>query len=371
MANKLPQSAQELRGQVSEAYQLAGLYAFAIGEFTLIKVLIDYKVFDAIPEEGDISIAELAIKVGGEQEILDRFIFQLINAEVLAGPATGRVAHTYKSKKYISTTIEAGLVCHVFNMLLRPLAQLPTYFKQHGFASPKSSKVTPFGMALNHPDWDVYQILDDEPSLYNQFNGVLKSLGSMYSLQGTYDFSWMEPKLTGERLAVIDIGGSSALGIKDILDHNTFIPAQRCALLDLPQVVETTKNTCHESLKSIQFVPGSVFDPFPKHLHGACVYQLRRILNDFTDEDVLRALRNVRAAAALDSRILIIEEMMTGERNLLTAGMDVFLMMVGGKKRNTAMFSDLAVRAGLRLTGESKQVSAAFDDYSVLEFSVI
>lgn len=62
---------------------------------------------------------------------------------------------------------------------------------------------------------------------------------------------------------------------------------------------------------------------------------------------------------------------MTGERNLLTAGMDVFLMMVGGKKRNTAMFSDLAVRAGLRLTGEFKQVSAAFDDYSVLEFSVI
>jgi hypothetical protein len=119
-------------------------------------------------------------------------------------------------------------------MLLRPLAQLPAFFKQHGLASPKNSKITPFGMAMNHPDWDVYEILDNDPSLYNKFNAVLKSVGSMYSLKGVYDSAWMEPKLTDERLALVDIGGSSALAIKDILDSNPFIPPKKCAPFDLP-----------------------------------------------------------------------------------------------------------------------------------------
>jgi hypothetical protein len=51
------------------------------------------------------------------------------------------------------------------------------------------------------------------------------------------------------------------------------------------------------SLKSIQFCPGSIFEPLPEHLHGACVYQLRRILDDFTDDDVLRAHSLYRASS--------------------------------------------------------------------------
>jgi O-methyltransferase. len=123
-------------------------------------------------------------------------------------------------------------------------------------------------------------------------------------------------------------------------------------------------------LKDIQFVSGSIFEPLPEHLKGACLYQMRRILNDFTDEDVLKALKTVRAAAAPDS-ILVIEEMLSPVRNILNAGMDVFLMLVGGKKRDSAMFSDLAVRAGLRLNGEYKQTSAEFDDFSVLAFVAV
>ncbi|KAK0383744.1 hypothetical protein NLU13_9655 [Sarocladium strictum] len=361
---------QDLRARVREAYLHAGLYAYAIGEFALIKVFIDYKVFDTIPDEGDISVSELALKVGGEQEILDRFVLQLTMAEVLKSPGPGRVAHTPKSKLYKSNTLEAGLICHCFNMLLRPLAQLPTFFKQHGLASPKNSKVTPFGMALGHPDWDVYQILDNDPALYNQFNGVLKGLGTMYSLKGVYDFGWLQDNLGETQPAIVDIGGSSGLALKDILAHNPFIPADRCVLYDLPPVVENTRNTCDDSLKSIQFVGGSIFEPFPESLRGAAVYQFRRILNDFTDDDVLRALKSAREAAAPDTRILIIEEMLNPGRHALNVGMDVFLMLVGGKKRNAAMFSDLAVRAGLRLNAEYRDVSSEFDDYTVLEFVV-
>jgi hypothetical protein len=41
MTTEDPESAQLLRSRVGEAYQHAGLYPFAMGEFALIKVFID------------------------------------------------------------------------------------------------------------------------------------------------------------------------------------------------------------------------------------------------------------------------------------------------------------------------------------------
>lgn len=361
---------QQLAAQLRDAYQHVGLYGYAIGEFALIKILIDYKIFDNIPDEGNIAIADLAMKVHGEQEILERFILQLSVAGVLSTPSPAYVAHTHKSRLYKSDTLEAGLVLHVFDMLLRPLAQLPTYFRTHGLASPKDATVTPFGMAMGYPGSSVYEILGTDGNLQNQFNRVLKSLGNMYSLKGVYDFGWVPAAQVGTRAAVVDIGGSSGLALKDILKNNPSIPGNKCALYDLPRVVEHTKSTCDASLTDIQFVGGDVLQPFPVQLRGACVYHLRRILNDFTDEDVLRALRRVKEAAAADSKILVVEEMLNADRNMLNVGMDIFLMLVGGKKRSTDMFSKLASSVGLRLNAEFKAVSGSYDDYSVLEFVV-
>jgi hypothetical protein len=113
-----------------------------------------------------------------------------------------------------------------------------------------------------------------------------------------------------------------------------------------------------------------MFAAYPESVRGALVYQFRRVLNDFPDKDVVKALKTVRAAAAPDSRVLIVEEMLNPKRIALNVGIDIALMMAAGKRRNAAMFSTLAEGAGFRLNGEFLNVNSEFDDFGVLEFVV-
>ena len=356
------------RPHLRQAIELAGGHFINIVEMGVLKTFVDYKVFDMIPDEGDISLSELAERVSGEQELLERFSAYLVAADILVSPAPGRIAHTDKSRPYRSGEVTGGFIVHVFNMLFRPVAQLSTFFKQHGLASPKNASVTPMGLAMGHPDKDVYEILDAEPELAKLFNSFLKQSSRIYTLKGVYDFGWMQSALGGGRPVVVDVGGSSGRALLDILSFNDFIPAERCAVLDLPQAIEDTKRNLDEGLGSVLLVGGSMFEPLPESVRGALVYQFRRVLNDFPDNDVLRALRGAREAAAPDTRILIIEELLAADMNKFSVAQDLTLFCVGGKRRNATMYSELAGRAGFRLNA---QFHDKVNNCGVLEFVLI
>lgn len=360
--------AEAVRARIGQAYQNVGSHCFPVVEFALVKLSIDYKVFDMIPDEGDISVAELASKVGGEQELVDRIATFFIAAGILESPKQGTVAHTARSRLYKSNEPTAWLYIHVFNNIIRPVVQFPAFFAKHGLASPKSPRVTPIGLAFGYEDKAVYDILVADAKTHKGFNNALRELGAMYSLKGVYDFRWMQGAVWGLRPAIIDVGGSSGFALRDAIRNNPFIPAEKCVLYDLPQVIENTKNNLDESLRTAQLVAGDMFEPYPENLRGALVYQFRRVFNDFPDDDVVRALQSVRKAVGPDSRVLVIEEMLSTKPNVMNVTMDIALMCAAGKRRNAAMFKELAERAGFSLNAEFHKVADEFDDFSVLEF---
>jgi hypothetical protein len=335
----------------------------------VLKTFIDYKAFDMIPDTGSISLSELALKVGGEHEVLQRLTAHLVAADFLASPAPDHVAHTAKSLIYRSEQIPAGFLVHVFNMLYRPMAQLPTYFAQHGLASPKNADVTPFGLAWGHPDKDVYGILEAEPAIGKVFNSFVGGrAGNLYPMKGLYHFSWMQQQagsLDGERPVFVDIGGSSGFAVRDMLSDNPFIPAERCAVFDLPKAIENTTSTLDPAIQSIQLVPGSIFHPLPAAVRGSLVYQFRRILNDFPDDDVLRSWKTVREAAASDTRVYVVEELLQANRTTFQIAQDITFMLVGGKRRNVEMHTKLAGAAGFRLNAQFQDTG---NEFAVLEF---
>ena len=49
-----------------------------------------------------------------------------------------------------------------------------------------------------------------------------------------------------------------------------------------------------------------MFGPYPVSMRGARIYQFRRVLNDFPDQDVVQAFQTVRKAVASDSRVLVV-----------------------------------------------------------------
>ncbi|KAK4233755.1 isoflavone-7-O-methyltransferase 8 [Achaetomium macrosporum] len=319
MAEEIAKTRPHLR----QAIELAGQHFINTVEMGVLKALVDYKVFDAIPDEGDISLAELVQKVGGEEELLQRFSAYLVAAEILASPATGRVAHTDRSRAYRSGKMPGGFIVH-----------LPTFFQQHGLASPRDAR-------------DVYAILDAEPELARLSNRFLLQSSRIYTLEGVYDFGWVRDALDRERddtdsktrPVVVDVGSSTGRALADILGFNPAIPAARCAVLDLPHVVEDTRRALDEggrSLNGARLVAGSMFEAFPADVRGALVYQFRRVFNDFPDGDVLRAWRRVREAAAPDSRVLVIEELLAPGMNKFSVAQDLTLFCVGGKRRDSS-----------------------------------
>jgi O-methyltransferase domain len=110
-----------------------------------------------------------------------------------------------------------------------------------------------------------------------------------------YDFS--------EILTLADIGGSHGMVLALILADN---PAMRGILFDLPGVIEGSS----DFLKSrgmqqrIDLKGGNFFDSVPQ---GADAYLLKHVLHDWSDENCLRILKNIYAAAKQATKLPLVE----------------------------------------------------------------
>lgn len=98
-------------------------------------------------------------------------------------------------------------------------------------------------------------------------------------------------------------------------------------------------------------VAGDLFDPVPADA-GADAYVLKHIVHDWSDEDVLKILRNIRAAARPGGKLLLVEMVVPEQGDEPHSGklVDLWLMLlVGGRERTASQYADLLSRAGFRL----------------------
>ncbi|KAH8726363.1 hypothetical protein GQ44DRAFT_738836 [Phaeosphaeriaceae sp. PMI808] len=325
-------------------------YLCTVMEIGVLKAFIDWKVFDHIPDEGQISASSLAEKIGGEKELLDRTLPLLTTLGILAAPETDHVAHTDRSRLYKSDQIGAGFLTHMHNLFVRSISHFPAYLALHGFSSPMNSKVTPFGLATG-------------------FDSFVGRTSKVFPMTGVYDLSWVKqlPGATSKegRPLFVDIGGSNGHALRDILQDHPWLCAERCAVFDRAPTIEATRANLDDKIKSIRLVAGSVLDTVPPPAQGSLIYQFRRILNDFADDDVRRCWKTLRTVAAPDTRVNVVEELLQANRNTYAIAQDLSFMMVGGKRRNAQMHAELAAEAGFKL---NRTFPDTYNDCSVLEF---
>lgn len=87
---------------------------------------------------------------------------------------------------------------------------------------------------------------------------------------------------------------------------------------------------------------------------GALVYYIRRVLNDWSDHEALQILKNVRAACAAGSRMLVAEYLRPDQPSVYTSTVDMFILNIGGKVRSEKAFAELAAKAGLKIASISR-----------------
>jgi hypothetical protein len=153
-----------------------------------------------------------------------------------------------------------------------------------------------------------------------------------------YDFSGIQ--------TLAEIGGNLVLAI--VLAK---YPLMRGIIFDSPAVIESLSGflRSHHLENRVQLSCGNFLEAAPK---GADAYLLQNILHWQSDEDCLRILKAVHAAAQPDAKLLIVEAILeTSNEPQFAKTLDIAMLVLGGgKERTLGEWEELLSVAGFRIT---------------------
>lgn len=137
---------------------------------------------------------------------------------------------------------------------------------------------------------------------------------------------------------VVDVGGGNGTHLRALLDRH---PGMRGIVLDLPETVRDEASYPER----LTFLEGNFFEAVPP---GADVYVISTILHDWPDEAARRILETVRAAAAPDSRLVLVEAIVGhGGQMSGTVWLDLLMLVIAaGRERTEEEWRALLASAG-------------------------
>ena len=207
----------------------------------------------------------------------------------------------------------------------------PVYEGWRGLPLAVENGGTGFDQLHGISNWEHMQT---NPETYSIFNLAMRDLAASIGPAVAKAYDW------GGFAVVADIGGGIGSQLEAILETN---PGTSGVLFDLPDVVAEAPDHSR-----IERAGGDFFEAIPVE---ADVYVLRWVLHDWSDEECLRVLANVRKAMGPDARLMIVESIVPkGPGFDLGKWMDLNMMvMATGKERTVAEFEELLARAGFEL----------------------
>jgi C-methyltransferase len=310
-----------------------------------IQVAAELGIADALADR-PLPLDELANRVGADPDALRRLMRALISRGVF---------HQRRDGRYDLTALAETL-----------RADAP--FSMHGYArlagSPQHREhwtllveAVRSGKSIvpQLRGKDAFDYLNDEPELAKLFNDAMTGLSGLAAIAvvAGYDFS---PYRT-----IVDVGGGHGGLLSAILAAT---PNARGVLYDLPDVVAGASSVLTQQgiRDRVRIEGGSFFDRVPS---GGDAYVLKNVIHDWPDEQAVAILRNVRAAAGADAKVLLVETVLPEhDRDFAGKWVDLeMLVHANGRERNAAECRELLRQAGFRMN----RVVQTSSPFSVVE----
>jgi SAM-dependent methyltransferase len=147
---------------------------------------------------------------------------------------------------------------------------------------------------------------------------------------------------------LVDLGGGTGQVMAALLQT---APNMRGILLDLPDVAPHSLPVLIEAgvADRCEIVSGDFFAAVPEN---ADAYLLKRVFYDFSDDEAVAILRQVRKAMRPDSRVLTLDGLARPDNRLdVGKSHDMFILPLGhGRCRSRKELGDLFAAADLRIT---------------------
>jgi hypothetical protein len=181
---------------------------------------------------------------------------------------------------------------------------------------------------------NAWQHMQSNPETYTLFNEAMRDLSASISPAVAVAFDW------GRFPVISDIGGGIGSQLTSILDAH---PSCRGVLFDQPAVVAEAPDHGR-----IERIGGDFFKEVPVQ---ADAYVMRWILHDWSDEESVGLLANVRKVTKPNARLMVVESVIPETPEFdMGKWMDLNMMvMATGRERTAAEFRDLLARAGFAL----------------------
>lgn len=185
----------------------------------------------------------------------------------------------------------------------------------------------------------LFSYLREHPDQAAVFDRAMtaKSHANIPHILDAYDFA---PDGT-----VADVGGGRGHFLQALLEGH---PGTKATLVELPEVID--RLSADAALESVRLVAA---DFFTDTLPAADVYVLMDIIHDWSNDDAVRILSNIRRSAPDTASLLIIETVLDDNRPRDPARtLDIVMLAVtGGRERTGAEYASLFERAGFEFVG--------------------
>lgn len=182
----------------------------------------------------------------------------------------------------------------------------------------------------------VFPYFRQRPQLAAEFHVAMweKSRAVTDSCLKSYDFSKFS--------SVCDIGGGLGPFLSAILNA---YPKTKGILYELPEVATAAKDYLEKFRNRCELISGDFFTSIPSNSEA---YLLKSVLHDWNDEDTLKILEACHRGMSKNSKLIIIEPLITYPNQMeLAKTMDVYMMAIrGGKERTAQDFRKLLDEAG-------------------------
>ena len=186
----------------------------------------------------------------------------------------------------------------------------------------------------------MYQYLGEHPEDARVFGGAMLAYSREVSA------ALMNFQQFRESRRVVDVGGG--IGTLALTILRAF-PNMRATVFDLPHVAERTKSlpAIQEFADRCDIVGGDFFKSVPD---GGDVYMLSAILHNWTNEECVVILRNIRRALP-KGRLLLLEMLIPNSDAPHFAKVTDLVMLValGGRERTQQEYAALLDQGGFRL----------------------
>lgn len=289
-----------------------------------LHVVADAGIADALGDEPE-TAAALAAKTGTNADALHRILRALVNHGVFT-LRDGRFAHNAASRLLRSDEPAS----------MRALARMMGLDVHWDvYRNTAYSLKTGRSAADEAVPGGLFARLREYPEEGRIFNEAMvgKSFGQIGPVLAAYDFSGFG--------TIGDIGGGLGHLLAAILDS---APAAEGVLFDLPEVVAQARQ--HPRMTA---VGGDFFkDPIP----SCDAYVMMTVIHDWSDEDSIAILKNLRAAAPPKAKLLLIEAIIDeSETGAFAMDLDIeMLVFASGRERTEPQWRTLLEKAGFRLT---------------------